>query len=845
MVSERPSPVITNTEHIASSSRRLGAVLKMKIQYAHSQQTDKTLATLETPYGPHFLPDDYGLAYDTRAGFPSVDIIAALMLDIVITVSVQWDLYSQVQMYLAFHTPTRRHEITMAFEYMFRLSQQNTQVKMWYTISYTKEIYAISAQQLLTYLDHISRCMQLDVSPDARQPTRKAARFTEVTSYCFLQDICTHHGVETTNMNENEVSCKEDTSDAQRILVKLKQLDIEIPRLTGETNQLSSECEQAKAKSSQTQDKRKPSTFLVTFSDKEVKHKMLQRVLKLLQADSITKELNETNVNGSHIAIGSLQEQLEILSEGRGRLEDEIELPEFHIFPCPSPLSPGTPNFLEDVMIKVKVDLVREAAQLVEYYLPLCEDSGNDEVRYLFAIVKDPSARNYGSSTQALHSINSCLGMALHANYMVEDCCSSEMLNEIIKNYDQIQHNKSVENRIKGNFLPTNCQRRFIFRNDEGNGTNGTQAAKTGNDNQSSLQRTESRQGQFNQLADEQSQKSDTSQLMEVPERVPSARICAPLEGNRGSTPQIDAQTECEVEESVLKSSDPNANIPVSRQEVVERYVGPNLAPASSVMSVKDDSLELNNEQEQIFRNMDVSDQSDHQAVRNFSYEEVEQATKGFDPRPIEEGGHKLGAGSFAEVFYGKFCDANGVVINEVAVKLLRQAKDCKESQLKLRDKQFPTELAILQRYSHPKIVRLLGQCKGPKPCLIFEYVPGPNLALLLAKDSPCPLEWPNRLNVLCDVADALKYLHTACPPVIHRDVKTANILLTDKCEGKLADFGLSVLRKEVPNPQASFCVSAAAGTKSYMPPEYFKGKVSPRLDIYSFGVVGTAILET
>jgi serine/threonine protein kinase len=141
------------------------------------------------------------------------------------------------------------------------------------------------------------------------------------------------------------------------------------------------------------------------------------------------------------------------------------------------------------------------------------------------------------------------------------------------------------------------------------------------------------------------------------------------------------------------------------------------------------------------------------------------------------------------------------------------------------------------------------------------------SLFVYFLQDSPCPLEWPNRLNVLCDVADALKYLHTACPPVIHRDVKTsgmsiivvefllilvfplhsasANILLTDKCEGKLADFGLSVLRKEVPNPQASFCVSAAAGTKSYMPPEYFKGKVSPRLDIYSFGVVGTAILET
>jgi hypothetical protein len=186
---------------------------------------------------------------------------------------------------------------------------------------------------------------------------------------------------------------------------------------------------------------------------------------------------------------------------------------------------------------------------------------------------------------------------------------------------------------------------------------------------------------------------------MEVPERVPSARICAPLEGNRGSTPQIGVQTECEIEDSVLKSSNPNANIPLLRQELVERYVGPNLALAPPVMLVEDHSLELNSEQELIFGNIDVGDQNDHQAVPNFSYEEVEQATNGFDPRPIEEGGHKLEARSFAEVFYGKFCDANGVAINEVAVKLLRQAKDCKESQLKLRDKQFPTELAILQRY--------------------------------------------------------------------------------------------------------------------------------------------------
>ena len=67
----------------------------------------------------------------------------------------------------------------------------------------------------------------------------------------------------------------------------------------------------------------------------------------------------------------------------------------------------------------------------------------------------------------------------------------------------------------------------------------------------------------------------------------------------------------------------------------------------------------------------------------------------------------------------------------------------------------------------------------------------------------------------------------------------SANILLTDNLEGRLADFGLSMLTQNEDDPQASFCVGTAAGTRSYMPPEAFKGRVSPRLDIYSFGMVG------
>ena len=71
----------------------------------------------------------------------------------------------------------------------------------------------------------------------------------------------------------------------------------------------------------------------------------------------------------------------------------------------------------------------------------------------------------------------------------------------------------------------------------------------------------------------------------------------------------------------------------------------------------------------------------------------------------------------------------------------------------------------------------------------------------------------------------------------------SANILLTADLEGKLADFGLAILT-EGENPLASFCVERAAGTKAYMPPEAFKGKVSPRVDIFSFGVVSRLLAQ-
>ena len=154
--------------------------------------------------------------------------------------------------------------------------------------------------------------------------------------------------------------------------------------------------------------------------------------------------------------------------------------------------------------------------------------------------------------------------------------------------------------------------------------------------------------------------------------------------GNRENTPQTHVQMEQEVEEAVSKLGDQNTNKPASYNELLERYDGmehkvSNVSPlpATPVENGTNDGVMLSSQQEQMSGNMDCGDGNECQTVANeqlvnYECEEVEQATKGFDTRPIEEGGHKLGAGSFAEVFYGQLRDADGV-IHEVAVKRLKE----------------------------------------------------------------------------------------------------------------------------------------------------------------------------
>ncbi|XP_062512506.1 interleukin-1 receptor-associated kinase 4-like [Corticium candelabrum] len=219
------------------------------------------------------------------------------------------------------------------------------------------------------------------------------------------------------------------------------------------------------------------------------------------------------------------------------------------------------------------------------------------------------------------------------------------------------------------------------------------------------------------------------------------------------------------------------------------------------------------------------------------SYNTLKQATNDFNERKIDEGGSLIAAGSFGQVFLGNWQD------QRVAVKRLKKPKDERLSTVRLSKKQYRNEMLALTRCpSHPNVVRLLGiSDDGPEMCLVYEYVDGMTLAQHLAKESSEPLSWNERLEVAHGSAKGIHHIQTTPQrPLIHRDIKSANILVSPDGRVIVADFGLSCFVEHVDNMDASFYDSGsmAVGTRSYMSPEACKGIISTRTDVYSFGVV-------
>ncbi|CAD6245921.1 unnamed protein product [Miscanthus lutarioriparius] len=198
-----------------------------------------------------------------------------------------------------------------------------------------------------------------------------------------------------------------------------------------------------------------------------------------------------------------------------------------------------------------------------------------------------------------------------------------------------------------------------------------------------------------------------------------------------------------------------------------------------------------------------------------FSHEELFNATEGFSLS------NKIGQGGFGTVYYAELRGEKAAI-----KKMDMQASH-----------EFLAELKVLTHVHHLNLVRLIGFCTESSLFLVYEFIENGNLSQHLRGTGYGPLSWAARVQIALDSARGLEYIHEHTVPVyIHRDIKSANILIDKNYRAKVADFGLTKLT-QVGN--TSLPTRGIVGTFGYMPPEYARyGDVSPKVDVYAFGVV-------
>ncbi|CAA0815062.1 Receptor-like serine/threonine-protein kinase NCRK [Striga hermonthica] len=214
--------------------------------------------------------------------------------------------------------------------------------------------------------------------------------------------------------------------------------------------------------------------------------------------------------------------------------------------------------------------------------------------------------------------------------------------------------------------------------------------------------------------------------------------------------------------------------------------------------------------------------------ITQFSYFELESATNRFSDDNL------VGVGGSSHVYRGTLRDGRTVAIKRMKTQAGPDAEHA-----------FLSEIDLISRIHHCHVVPLYGYCsvnqgKHAERLLVFEYIPNGNLRKCLDGDLGECLEWSTRVSVALGAARGLEYLHEAAAPrILHRDVKSTNILLDEKWRAKITDLGMA---KHLHSDDFTSCSSSPArmqGTFGYFAPEYaIVGQASLKSDVFSFGVV-------
>ncbi|XP_019185298.1 PREDICTED: cysteine-rich receptor-like protein kinase 2 [Ipomoea nil] len=206
----------------------------------------------------------------------------------------------------------------------------------------------------------------------------------------------------------------------------------------------------------------------------------------------------------------------------------------------------------------------------------------------------------------------------------------------------------------------------------------------------------------------------------------------------------------------------------------------------------------------------------------NYRYKDLKAATKNFS----EE--NKLGEGSFGDVYKGMLQNGNVVAVKKLTMISSRAMAD------------FETEVRLITNIHHPNLIRLLGYSGNAEELLlVYEYMANASLDRYINGENRGMLNWMQRVDIIFGTARGLSYLHEVC--IIHRDIKSSNILLDDEFQPKIADFGSARLSPK----NKSHLSTKFAGTLGYTAPEYaINGHLSKKVDIYSFGIVILEIIS-